>query len=1067
MRLGRLLISLVIIIFSTYGIAYCQGKYYVKVVVDPKDRWGECYGGMVTVGDQTKSLQSYDGPDSDFNDFFVEFLLDDNPEDNLITFDMLGCERPCTGGEGDNGDGQCTPYWTPTRVTNKLNSLEIYTNLNQYVCGNTEMHYHKKPGSASLQFRVEVYFQAPSLMAPQLLNQSGPYQDIMSICSDEFTLESPKNDDWITDNVYNWQVQHPKNGEWVTFDRSMNDNTVATSWNAIRDSLNAAVEDYEILGEHQFEEDYYIRVGSENTLCIQNRGPRNPTTSFYEPDTDRTSNRTLLAFAKKVPSLMDIKIQRPTCSGKADASIEVSNMFYDNDQPYIGNHKINYSLKLLSEGEDFPDRTFSSDTTTYTIDSLEAGKWRLSYENEIGTCSNLREFTIPKAYLFQQELTDQSDPLCYSSSDGLARLQLDYQVPPNAPNDTLPIPTNYGVPYRYLFNGEEYQPTNGDTTHTPVFDLPSGTYDVLVLDQNDCYMKDATISFTLTDPEVLTLQGEATTNYNGMSISCTGLTDGMVQLTAGGGVGAYIYSLGDKTQAEGTFTELGAGMYGAIVEDDNGCVSVTSMTLTEPLPLEVNAEVSDFDCSIYDKGKIEVTAKGGIAPYTYQLEGVTGEREDALFEEVDYGDYQMITKDQNGCEVVLPVIITNPGIIHADLDIVSPSCKGSTDGAVTITHTGGIAPFEYALNHAEYQTENSFTALPQGDHLVTLKDARGCLVDLKATVQEPAALGVRLLENEGTCFNEPTGYLEVEAVGGTGTYTYQWSTGATTPRITDLTTGRYDVMIEDMQGCSLSETFEVTDMITSTSLTAPEYQLCIDETLELGPLVTGAQHWWYMDSAFLSNSQTAQITEAGSYMVKVSTPGGCKTVSYFDVQVSKEEVIADFLMLGEANVGDTVIVVDISWPLPDTIGWQFNQEAEIIYAGADYAEVVFQTPGTYEIGVWAGKEACTDQYSRTITIIEGKERELNGRLANDDLIQSFKVYPNPTDGEFKVEVTLSNETEMGLQVIDLTGNQRVIHEVLTGSSKYQSEYNLAYKPGLYMVIINAGGVSKTTRLIIK
>ena len=68
-------------------------------------------------------------------------------------------------------------------------------------------------------------------------------------------------------------------------------------------------------------------------------------------------------------------------------------------------------------------------------------------------------------------------------------------------------------------------------------------------------------------------------------ITCSGLTDGVIRLTAGGGLAPYMFSIdGAPFQLSGDFTGLAAGTYLFELRDANGCSSDTALTITEPLP---------------------------------------------------------------------------------------------------------------------------------------------------------------------------------------------------------------------------------------------------------------------------------------------------------------------------------------------------------------------------------------------------------------------------------------------------------------------------------------------------
>ena len=72
----------------------------------------------------------------------------------------------------------------------------------------------------------------------------------------------------------------------------------------------------------------------------------------------------------------------------------------------------------------------------------------------------------------------------------------------------------------------------------------------------------------MTDPVAVVINNIATT-----AVSCNGSTDGQIDITAGGGVPGYTYSIdgGATFQAGNIFTNLAPNNYNIQVNDANNC----------------------------------------------------------------------------------------------------------------------------------------------------------------------------------------------------------------------------------------------------------------------------------------------------------------------------------------------------------------------------------------------------------------------------------------------------------------------------------------------------------------
>ena len=68
------------------------------------------------------------------------------------------------------------------------------------------------------------------------------------------------------------------------------------------------------------------------------------------------------------------------------------------------------------------------------------------------------------------------------------------------------------------------------------------------------------------------------------------------------------------------------------------------------------------------------------------------------------------------------------------------SCN-NTDGTLTVTGSGGKAPYQYSIDGATFKSEGSFTGLTAKDYSVTIKDANGCTSTASAKIGvEPSTI---------------------------------------------------------------------------------------------------------------------------------------------------------------------------------------------------------------------------------------------------------------------------------------------------------------------------------------
>ena len=161
---------------------------------------------------------------------------------------------------------------------------------------------------------------------------------------------------------------------------------------------------------------------------------------------------------------------------------------------------------------------------------------------------------------------------------------------------------------------------------------------------------------------VLTVQ--STIDYNGFDISCADGTDGSAIAYASGlQPFAYLWSTNDTDML---ITGLGAGTYTVSVTDGNGCTTDGVITLTEPDVFRIGFEVSEPDCFDQQLGSIKVKPNGGVAPYSYSIDGATFQSSPD-FTGLGEGIYQITSLDANDCSATEIISIDMPLKVDVEL----------------------------------------------------------------------------------------------------------------------------------------------------------------------------------------------------------------------------------------------------------------------------------------------------------------------------------------------------------------------------------------------------------------
>ncbi|HEX2975346.1 MAG TPA: gliding motility-associated C-terminal domain-containing protein [Bacteroidales bacterium] len=132
-------------------------------------------------------------------------------------------------------------------------------------------------------------------------------------------------------------------------------------------------------------------------------------------------------------------------------------------------------------------------------------------------------------------------------------------------------------------------------------------------------------------------------------------------------------------------------------------------------------------------------------------------------------------------------------------------CNGSNNGSVTISATGGTGPYSYRLGTGLFQGSGIFTGLSAGSYSATVRDASMCENSVSFDITEPSPLTATYITVESTCPDVADGKVTLTPSGGAGPYRVLWEDGIEASNRTDLKAGSYDVIIIDVNNCSIQE----------------------------------------------------------------------------------------------------------------------------------------------------------------------------------------------------------------------------------------------------------------------
>ncbi|MFN5635850.1 MAG: gliding motility-associated C-terminal domain-containing protein, partial [Flavobacteriales bacterium] len=407
------------------------------------------------------------------------------------------------------------------------------------------------------------------------------------------------------------------------------------------------------------------------------------------------------------------------------------------------------------------------------------------------------------------------------------------------------------------------------------FTVVAGTYTYTVSDANGCT---ANVTITVTQPNPL--QAVATISS---PIICNGGT-GVITVTGTGGTAPYV--------GTGSFT-VAAGTYTYTITDANNCSSTVTIVINQPPVLSLSLTPININCNGFATGSITANPAGGQGPYTYVWSnGQTSQSITNLLA----GLYTVTVTDNLGCTVSGNTTLTQPANpLALQESHVNILCFGNNTGSIDLSVTGGTSPYSYAWSNGS--SNQDIQGLIAGSYNVTVTDANGCIAVLSVNVTQPAApLSVSYVVSNVSCFGLSDGAIDVTPVGGTGPFTFFWTSGQSSEDLNNIPQGIYIVAITDANNCVSSAQISVTQ--PTAPLTANISQNPIScYGYNDGQLTANAQGGTLPYSyLWTPGGQTGSIVSslgAGNYSVTITDANGCST-SANDVLNSPPPLIASF-----------------------------------------------------------------------------------------------------------------------------------------------------------------------------
>lgn len=648
----------------------------------------------------------------------------------------------------------------------------------------------------------------------------------------------------------------------------------------------------------------------------------------------------VLTLIQSAPHILTSSVTPTKCFDTTDGTATLNF-----DRTLLAGETLKISLINTVTGAAVLNQDITGDlqtSTSFTLQNLPAGTYKLdilgTYNGNATYTDNPTHtinFEITKPTPVTFSMTSQTNVYCFQGNDGVINLtagggQNQYQ-------------------YFVIKDGQPFLDwTNFNSGNaTAIQNLSAGIYKIKVRDSNLCIAKDPTnssiekeITITITEPSAAIAIPQPEIEI--VQPTGYGLSNGYISVRVTGGTpkadGSYNFEW-RKDTPNGTIISTG----------------IMTDAINNPYTIKLaNLPAGNYYLTVKDKNYADASSQLGNCGIISQ---------DFIVEQPEPLIATIEVERQISCN------ISNDYPNKLDLNNNGIPDEAE-DGNLKVIVTGGIGAYEYqwqVLTGGTFQNipgaiQAILTNRSVGTYKVLVNDINGNMTDAEYTFVFPPQLSIILTANTISCYNQNTGMVSVNATGGTGTLSYQWNTGDTTPTVTGLPGGNYFVLVNDSKDCKVKGNVQVIQpdqiIITDVSVQNP---ICFGALNgEIRTNISGGKAPY---SISWSNGATGIDNigiPAGTYIMTVTDANGCSSSKQYTL-VNPIQLTVDLGADVTLCSGDTQVYnIAINDPMA-TYQWK-DQNGNII---GSLATITLSTAGIYTVIITDSK-GCTATDNVTI-----------------------------------------------------------------------------------------------------